>query len=623
MIQFHKIMGQPTNQEPNQEHMWFTGEGAMFVTDNAGHPIQIGMGYKSVTVIPSGTPASAGLLRYCTANRKYYFSTEREWIELLTQGQPGSSSGPGYAGGVLLADVNNYFTSGDVEGALLEIATAINPLLGDKNLKDFTGDVFQNDEPGEWRLVDPATNMPPGISKPAWLYQRKDADGNVYGYVIGKDGDAFIRHGDNYTKISTGGDLADMSQVIQDMRNTINGMRIKVGPGLAITNGGLVKDNPTISFADGGGLDFVKKTGDTMTGTLNINGAGELKMFSNGTAKFSMQSNLIDSRLFQFQVRGSEFKLSDQSTAISPVRWDAETKKLFLNELDGTMLNSTQIRNEANWGEGILAKGPLQIENYSIGRTPYESHPSKFALYVDNAKANIAIFRSADAALAIRNQDTAVRLESITPENDGSKNMIISGWHASEMSTFKVVAAHSRMSGSLFVGNKLSIGASHSDKYGIVDTENKIMLYPRKVKSDMALNEARRHAVQIGYQQNVDTLEIIGYKTGESTTTSTWTEVATSVSATKFVSRSSEIYKKNIEKFEEDALKIVEDTPVFTYAFKADQEEKTNVGFIIERGVPEYAVEPGGKAIDTYAMVATLWQAVQELSAEVKALKGN
>lgn len=633
MIKFHKIAGLPKDQEPNQEHMWFTSEGSIHVTDNDGHPVQMGMGFKNVPSIPSGTPPSAGLLRYCTANRKYYFSTEVEWRELMTESRPGSQGGSGYAGGVLLADSANYFTSGDVEGALFEIAEAINPLLGQKNLRDFTGDVLKNKSPGEWRILAQATSKPSGLATPAWHYQRKDKDGNVLGYIIGRDGTAYIRHGDTFTRLSNYQDIESLKTIVNGIKGTVDNLVLKVGNGLKITDGGRIGKSPTLTLdmsifesdEEEEGLGFVQKTGDTMTGTLSINGQGEFKMFSDSAAVMSLQTNVADGRMTQLVAKGADFKISDPGTGISPMRWNASEKRLYLNELDSDILSSGQINSTSNWGKGVLAKGPFQVENYSLGRIPFDTPSSQFALYVDNKQPNIAIFRSDNAALAIRNQETAIRLESVTQGNDGSKNMIISGWHGANMSTFKVAAYEARFLGNLYT-TRLSIGASHTDVYGTVNPENKILLYPRKIKSGMSTEEGRKHVVQIGYQQNLDVLEILAYKrTASDDSANSWGKqpLTLQVAATKFTNTSSEEYKTNIVESDIDAIKALKEVNVFEYEFKADEDKERQLGFIIERDVPEIAIGKGGKTIDSYAMLAILWKATKELNEKVERLEAE
>lgn len=630
MIKFHKIAGLPKDQEPNQEHMWFTSEGSIHVTDNDGHPVQMGMGFKNVPSIPSGTPPSAGLLRYCTANRKYYFSTEVEWRELMTESRPGSQGGPGYAGGVLLADSANYFTSGDVEGALFEIAEAINPLLGQKNLRDFTGDVLKNKSPGEWRILEQATNKPSGLATPAWHYQRRDKDGNVLGYIIGRDGTAYIRHGDTFTRLSNYQDIESLKTIVNGAKETVDNLVLKVGNGLKITDGGRIGKSPTLtldmSIFEGDeeeeGLGFVQKTGDTMTGTLSINGKGEFKMFSDSAAVMSLQTNVADGRMTQLVAKGTDFKISDPGTGISPMRWNASEKRLYLNELDSDILSPGQINSTSNWGKGVLAKGPFQVENYTLGRIPFDSPSSQFALYVDNKQSNIAIFRSDSAALAIRNQETGIRLESVTQGNDGTKNMVLSGWHGANMSTFKVAANDARFLGSLFASKGLSIGASHTDAYGSVDKDNKILLYPRSAKPGMSIEDARKHLVQMGFNLNTDTLELIGYKrTASSDAYGSWTARSLNVSATKFQNTSSEIYKDNISETKINGLEVLQTVDVYEYTFKADEEQDNNIGFIIERDVPEIAIGKGGKTIDSYAMLAILWKATKELNEKVERLE--
>lgn len=98
------------------------------------------------------------------------------------------------------------------------------------------------------------------------------------------------------------------------------------------------------------------------------------------------------------------------------------------------------------------------------------------------------------------------------------------------------------------------------------------------------------------------------------------------VRASSFVQHSSEKAKENIKPIENaeiyrtPALDIVEETPLFEYQYKGD--ENKLIGFIAEQS-PRGILSEEGKAVDLYKTVAYLWKAVQELQAELKEVKAN
>lgn len=72
-----------------------------------------------------------------------------------------------------------------------------------------------------------------------------------------------------------------------------------------------------------------------------------------------------------------------------------------------------------------------------------------------------------------------------------------------------------------------------------------------------------------------------------------------------------------------DALDIVENTPVYHYRLKSNNPDVRCVGIMYDEAPEEIRREDseGNRTIDLYGMVSLLWRSIQELSAEVKALK--
>lgn len=87
--------------------------------------------------------------------------------------------------------------------------------------------------------------------------------------------------------------------------------------------------------------------------------------------------------------------------------------------------------------------------------------------------------------------------------------------------------------------------------------------------------------------------------------------------------------KKNIEKYNENAIEIVKNSEIHMYNFKFETDEnKKHIGFVIgdEGGIyktPKQVISSSGGGIDSYTMCSILWKAVQELIIEVEKLKGG
>lgn len=95
--------------------------------------------------------------------------------------------------------------------------------------------------------------------------------------------------------------------------------------------------------------------------------------------------------------------------------------------------------------------------------------------------------------------------------------------------------------------------------------------------------------------------------------------------ASSFNTSSTREVKDNITLFVEDALSMVDVTPVYNYQYKDELAAKgtaarVRTGLILEES-PEHLSAEGGQSVDIYAMNATLWKAVQQLSQQVKDLQ--
>ena len=108
------------------------------------------------------------------------------------------------------------------------------------------------------------------------------------------------------------------------------------------------------------------------------------------------------------------------------------------------------------------------------------------------------------------------------------------------------------------------------------------------------------------------------------------------VTCVSVIQTSRESLKKNIEDYIENALDIVNQSKIYTYNFKTENDDdKKHIGFVIpdEGGdykTPNEVISANEKGIDTYTMTSILWKAVQEqqeiieqLQQQINELKGG
>ena len=646
MIRFHKVLqaNLPASVEQNQEHVWFTDQGAVYVADGQGVPRQMGLGFQIVSAVPNGIPAAPGLMRYSTTSQKYYFSTATQWVELMTAAQAGSSGGPGYASGVIVTDSNNNFTSGDVEGALLELANALKPVMGTKTLPDFSGNVFGNDEAGEWGLLSSATNRPAGSTTQAWLMQRQTSDGSLMGFVIDKNGNMFIRYGDSYKKVATGNDtgaieddIGNIDSSLSSLSAKVEGMRLYVGDGLAITNNKLT-NNPTITLSSSAYAPFVRKTGSEMTGDLTFQNSAGLAFDTTTQNLIDFYSREVGSARMQIRNGAEGFRLADVSSGTSPLFWKNTDKRLYINYLntDGTLM-------EKGNSKGVVMQAPLLVEREPIRTTPSrypdENPANHYAAYFDNKLGNMQISRGENAAFAVRNPRNQtvkhVRLETTNQLHSEAErtSMALTGIHGHNMEHLQVNAHGMTVRNDLHVGGLFVVGSDTdwAKGRGHVHKNNRVVLHARTGRNLNAPTSVdQRYVAQMSFYRHERDRDEIHFNVADMGNflydTSGWQGHTVTVTAnrfrgTQFENASSIKYKENIEKYDDGALGIVENLDVFKYNYKEHEDKKQTVGFIIEKGVPEIAITGAGDALDPYAMTAILWKAVKELKAEVDELR--
>lgn len=82
--------------------------------------------------------------------------------------------------------------------------------------------------------------------------------------------------------------------------------------------------------------------------------------------------------------------------------------------------------------------------------------------------------------------------------------------------------------------------------------------------------------------------------------------------------------KKNIEKYNINAIDIIKNSDIYTFNYKyEDEKTKKHIGFVIgeKYKTPEEVISQKGDSINSYSMVSILWKAVQEQQEEIEKLK--
>ena len=96
------------------------------------------------------------------------------------------------------------------------------------------------------------------------------------------------------------------------------------------------------------------------------------------------------------------------------------------------------------------------------------------------------------------------------------------------------------------------------------------------------------------------------------------------ITTTTLDQTSLESIKKNINKFDKNALDIIKESDIYEYNFKTeDDTNKKHIGFVIgdKYNTPKYVLSESGQAIDTYTMSSIMWKAMQELLMKLEEMK--
>lgn len=598
MINFHKKSGIPAKVKAGEEHVWFTYPTGLYVADLQGNPRRIATGFRTGTEIPVGTPEAPGLLFYNENNKKNYISDKDKWNEIGTAGIPGTGGGSGgLAGNILVEDAGNYYVSVDVEGALSEIAQKFPWYFGSAKLQDYTADVKTLTTSQEKYVTAAATNRPG--SQTGWLIQRLASNGKTYGTFTADNGSFFTRVGANYYEMAKKTDLTalgnqlttDLNKVIDsDIAAAVGKLSLKVGNGL--TSSGDLKTGQTISLdktlydrLNSLSGSYLKKTGDTATGNIYVNNS------SSGTASFGLKKRDGSSGgTFYLNRDTNVLGIYNSGIGDAPLRHNISTGQTVIKSLKS---------------EGMY----VQALNGKVYLT------SKNRVDIKASGVNTAVdLLSAGGGVRIGNSGTTAYFESFKGSNDKTAvNMSFRGGSGSQMKKVEFVSSFTYAKHSLVAGQTMHVGMDPDTEYGNTNATRRknslLVLYPNYINSEA---NAHRNYARFAYNQARNVVELRSFKKNTSKASYVDKENIVGFEAHKFLNTSTEKAKKDIKEIKYSVLEKVMSVPTFEYKFKNDDTGRVNAGFIIERGVPDIAIEPGGTAIDSYAMIAYLWKGFQE-----------
>ena len=174
-----------------------------------------------------------------------------------------------------------------------------------------------------------------------------------------------------------------------------------------------------------------------------------------------------------------------------------------------------------------------------------------------------------------------------------------------------------------FNGNINITGASDDDesRFSVENSNGKAYITPAGMhiyrgKKSFAIDMSETPDVNIILTNNID-----------SNPESSYTKVSsTGITTPKLTQTSLESIKKNIEKFNKNAIEIIKNSDIYEYNLKSDKDtDKKMIGFIIGENykTPNEVISKEGQAIGIYSMAGILWKAIQEQQQEIEDLKNK
>lgn len=598
MINFHKKTGRPASVQKGHEDVWFSTTG-LYASANDGSARLITAATLTGNSVPVGVPVEPNMLYFNKTTRKHYISTDQKWVEIPTAGIPGSGIGGGNASNVMIADAGNWYTSNDVEGALSEIGDRLPHLLGTGLLPNYGANTYDIKTGSEYLLNTTATNKP--SSATSWMISRKSSTGDMYGLAVDKNGQVFSRVNNSFTQLARKADLDTTNNVISALNSSLAAnWKVKdIRAGLFTTvaagsNGvytvGLNTEAQNLLNGVKNG-NYIRKSGDTTTGNLTVRSNGTGVLFvrdATDTNYTGLRAGDNGSGLYDYK-RGRNI-IANYNSGSTYVCGYGKTTSRFMVE---HKLNFETKRTDGGYAFEMLAKG---IHN---------------VLYLQSKNSRHLFGGNNRGAYISTSGQTGARA-NLTFDHIGGGSI--------PNVKFDTIALHSTTR--ITTGSGVHIGANETGSGGISGKERagaKLYLFPY---SHNGSSRQRRRYASIGFDARTDLVKI-------TTADRRWDLSAgyanyrqARVAAGAFIVRSSESVKDIHGEFTENVLETVKTVKPYIYNYKGSP-EKSELGFIVERGVPTLLQEGKGddRGLNSYSLVAYLWKAVQELTEKVEKLE--
>lgn len=600
MINFHKKTGRPVSVQKGHEDVWFSTTG-LYASANDGSARLITAATLTGNSVPVGVPVEPNMLYFNKTTRKHYISTDQKWIEIPTAGIPGSGTGGGNASNVMIADAGNWYTSNDVEGALAEVGERLPHLLGTGLLPNYGANTYDIKTGSEYLLNTTATNKPSSVA--SWMISRKSSTGDMYGLAVDKNGQVFSRVNNSFTQLARNADLDSANNAISALNSSLAAnWKVKdIAAGLFTTaaadaNGvytvGLNTEARNLLNGVKNG-NYVKKAGDTMTGSLTVRSATGTGIVyvrdATDTNHAGLRAGDDGAGLYDYK-RGRNI-IANYNSGSTYLFGYGKTTSVFRVE---HKLNFETSRTDAlGYAFEMHARGVNHVL-YAQGKN------SRHLFGGNNRGAYIATAGPTGAKA------------NLTFEHLGGGIL--------PAVKFETTVLHSTTR--ITTGSGVHIGSNETGSGGIAGEERsgaKLHLFPY---SHNGSKDQRRRYASIGFDARQDLVTIdtadrrwdlpAGYANGKQAR----------VAAGAFIVRSSETVKDVHGEFTENVLETVKKVKPYIYNYKGSP-EKPELGFIVERGVPTLLQEGKGddRGLNSYSLVAYLWKAVQELTEKVEKLE--
>ena len=171
-------------------------------------------------------------------------------------------------------------------------------------------------------------------------------------------------------------------------------------------------------------------------------------------------------------------------------------------------------------------------------------------------------------------------------------------------------------------GNITIKGTEQAAAFKVIDNEHTITIAPTRlllryngsIAAWLAMDSEGKGSLQMPNDAHANF-----WGTGSGTTIDSQGITTPNVTQTSL-----ESIKKNISKFDKNATDIINNSDIYEYNLKPDEDtDKKIIGFVIGDNykTPSEVIDKNGQAVSLYSAIGILWKAVQELSARVEQLE--